>query len=33
MDGPKECHTESYQVRQRRRNIVWNPLFVESKKK
>jgi len=30
MDGPIDHHTE---VSQRRRNMVWHPLYVESKKK
>ena len=30
MNGPRECHTE---WSQRRRNIVWHPLYMQSKKK
>ena len=30
MDGPREC---SSKVSQRRRNIIWHPLYVASKKK
>ena len=31
MDRPRGCHTEW--INQRRRNIIWQPLFVEAKKK
>ena len=31
MDWPRECHMN--EVRQRGRNIIWNPLYVESNKK
>ena len=33
MNGPTECHTEWSQFRERRRNIAWHPLYMESKKK
>ena len=33
MDGPRKCHTEVRWVRQRRRNILWHPSYVQSKKK
>ena len=31
MNGPRDCHAEW--SRQRRINIIWHPLYVESKKK
>ena len=33
MDGSQDCHTNSSEVRQRRRKSVWHPFYAGSKKK